>query len=83
VQHIDVDPFNWKNNFITLRREEEKTVIGHKDISSWSIVIILEHLISSGNDNCPVFFLASVVLLEQECLTFRQHASHMNPIYPY
>jgi len=78
-----VHPFNWNKNFITPRREEEKTVIGHKDISSWSIAIILEHLISSGNDNCPVFFLASLVLLKQEHLTFRQHSSHMKPVCPY
>jgi len=83
MQHINVDSFNWNKNFITPRREEEKTVIGHKDISSWSIVIILEHLISSGNDNCPVFLLVSVVLLEQECLIFRRHSSHVKPIYPY
>jgi len=83
MQHINVDPFDWNKNLITLRREEERTVIGHKDVSSWSIVIIPEHLISSGSCNCPVFFLASVVLLEQEHLTFRQHSSHMNPIYPY
>jgi hypothetical protein len=80
---VYVDPFNWNKNFITPRREEEKTVIGHKDISSWSVVTILEHWISSGNDHCPVILLVSVILFEQEGLSFRQHFSHMIEIYPY